>query len=104
MFQFLFFGIIALFGGMLFLNVYFRVKVFKVYKYLVQNKVQFGWSHFFHEDRLSHEIIAKYPQHETEIRTFVRLIRRSVTMASILIFLILCLGYLLMKYGFINSL
>ena len=98
MFNFLFFAIIAVFAAMLFLNIYFRVKVFKVYKYLVQNRVEFGLSHFLYEDRLNNEILVKYPQHQDEIRTFVRLIRRSVTMASILIFLILALGYLLMKF------
>ena len=98
MFQMLFFLIIGSFAAMLFLNIYFRVKVFKVYKYLVQNKVEFGLTHFLYDQKLNEEIISRYPSHEAEIRTFVRLIRRSITMATILIFLILGLGYLLMKF------
>lgn len=98
MFNFLFFAIIAVFVGMLFLNIYFRVKVFKVYKYLVQNKVEFGVTHFLNEEKMEQEVISRYPQHEEQIRKFVALIRRSVTMASILIVLILSIGYLLMKF------
>jgi len=44
------------------------------------------------------EVISRYPQHESQIREFVGLIRRSVTMASILIVLILMIGYTLMKF------
>jgi len=98
MFSFLFFAIIAVFLGLLFLNIYFRVKVFKVYKYLVQNKVQFGINHFLNDEKMEAEVIAVYPTHETQIREFVALIRRSITMASILIVLILAIGYLLMKF------
>lgn len=98
MFNFLFFAIIAVFIAMLFLNIFFRVKVFGVYKYLVQNKVEFGVSHFLHEEKMESEVISRYPQHEEQIRKFVTLIRRSVTMASVLIVLILSIGYLLMKF------
>jgi len=97
-FSFLFFAIIAVFVAMLFLNIYFRVKVFKVYKYLVQNRVDFGVSHFLSEEKMEKEVISRYPQHESQIREFVGLIRRSVTMASILIVLILMIGYTLMKF------
>ena len=83
---------------MLFLNIYFRVKVFKVYKYLVQNRIEFGVGHFLSDQRMKDEVISRYPQHEEQIRLFVRLIRRSVTMASILIVLILMIGYTLMKF------
>ena len=98
MFHILFFGIIGLFAAMLFLNIFFRVKVLKYYKYLVQNNVEFGLTHFLHEEKMNNEILIKYPEHRTEILAFVTLIRRSVTMASILIALILAFGYLLMKF------
>jgi len=97
-YNFLFFGIIAVFVAMLFLNIYFRVKVFKVYKYLVQNRVEFGVKHFLSDEKMDAEVISRYPRHEEQIRTFVHLIRRSVTMASILIVLILMIGYILMKF------
>ena len=98
MYSIFFFAIIAVFVAMLFLNIYFRVKVFKVYKYLVQNEVDFGVSHFLSDEKMEAEVISRYPQHEGQIRLFVALIRRSITMASILIVLILAIGYVLMKF------
>ena len=93
----LFFGIIGIFILLLLLNIYFRVKVLKSYRYLVKNRVQFTLSHFLDEKKMRSEILNRYPQHEVEILNFVRLIRRSVTMASILLAIILVFGYTLMK-------
>ena len=98
MYDILFFAIIGIFGGLLFLNIFFRVKVFKYYKYLVQNRVEFGFAHFFNEDKMQLEVLDRYPQHEEQILSFVRLIRRSITMASILIVVITLFGYLLMRF------
>ena len=36
--------VLGLFAAMLFVNVYFRVRVLKTYKILVQNEVEFGAS------------------------------------------------------------
>ena len=90
--------IIAVFAAMLFLNLFFRVKVMKLYRYLVQNRVDFSTKHFFDDEKLQREIVEKYPQHESQIKQFVGLIRRSITMASILIVIIFLLGYTLMKF------
>ena len=51
-------------------------------KYLVQNRIEFGLTHFLYDEKLNDEIISRYPRHEEQIRTFVRLIRRSITMNS----------------------
>ncbi len=93
----LFFLIIGAFGVLVFLNVYFRLKVLKHYKYLVRNEVQFGFKHFFDEQSMQKEILSRYPQHETEIRAFVKLIKKSVLYASFLLALIMLIGYLLMR-------
>ncbi len=98
MYQFLIFLIIALFLGMLFLNVYFRVKVFKVYKILVQNRVQFGAEHLFNTQKMETEVISKHPALRTEIETFVSHIRYSMSMATVLITLITLFGAVLMYY------
>ncbi len=98
MFQLFYILIIAIFVAMLFVNLFFRVKIFKVYKYLVQNKVEFSVSQFLNETRMEAEVISRYPQHEEQIRRFVSLIKRSVQLASVLVLLILALGYLLMKF------
>jgi len=90
--------VIALFIAMLFLNIYFRVKVFKVYKVLVQNKVQFDASHFFSKEKMEKEVISKYPQHRDDIEIFVRHMRYSINMATVLIALITLFGAVLMYY------
>lgn len=98
MFLLLFIIVIALFIAMLFLNVYFRVKVFKVYKRLVDNRVEFGAAHLFNDEKMQQEVLSVYPEHEADIRTFVNYMRYSIKMATVLIFLITMLGALLMYY------
>ena len=91
------YGIIASFIGMLFINIFFRVRVFKSYKYLVQNKVDFKVSDLLNEKRLKEEVIPSYPAHEKEILSFSRNIKYSVLMAIGLIALILLFGFFLLK-------
>lgn len=90
--------VIGLFVAMLFLNIYFRVKVFKSYKVLVQNEVEFGAGHFMSKKRMREEIYPKYPHMKEEIDTFVRHITYSVRMATVLIFLITLFGGILMYF------
>jgi hypothetical protein len=96
MVNFLLFLIIAMFCGVLFLNVYFRVKVLKLYKTLVQNKVEFKPIHFLNKERLEEEILPKYPAHREDILTFIGHIRFSVSLASVLITLITAFAAVLM--------
>ena len=90
--------VIGLFIAMLFLNIYFRVKVFKVYKILVQNKVEFGASHIFNDEKMAREIFPRYPQQIDNIKTFTRHIRYSIKMATVLTTLITLFGAILMYY------
>jgi len=95
---FLLFLVIGAFAAMLFLNIYFRVKVFKVYKVLVQNKVEFGAAHLFNPRKMEEEIYPKYPEMRQEIESFVRHIRYSMNMATVLLALITLFGGILMYY------
>lgn len=90
--------VIGLFVAMLFVNLYFRAKVLKVYGVLVRNRVEFGAAHIFSRQRLEAEILPKYPQFRTEIETFIRHMRYSIQMASVLIALITAFGAILMWY------
>ncbi|MGB1216295.1 MAG: hypothetical protein ACPG5P_00380 [Saprospiraceae bacterium] len=90
--------VILLFVGMLFLNIYFRVKVMKSYKYLVQNEVDMGTVHFFDTKRMESEILPKYPEHADEIQYFVGNIRKSIRMGTVLLSLITVFGGILMYY------
>lgn len=98
MFELLIFIIISLFVGMLFLNIYFRIKVLKAYKVLVQNQVEFKAMHLFNSKKMKEEVIPHYPQLETEILTFSSHIQYSIKMATVLIILITLFGAVLMYY------
>ncbi len=88
--------IIALFAAILILNLYFRIKVLKHYKYLVKNRVQFRTRDIFNSEFMESEVCAKYPKHADQIRKFVRYIRFSVRMAISLVVLIAIFGAILM--------
>ena len=90
--------VIGLFVAMLFVNVYFRVRVLKVYKILVQNEVEFGAKHIFNKERMEADIIPKYPNQKENIELFVRHMQYSIRMATVLIFLITLFGAILMYY------
>lgn len=90
--------IAGLFIALLFLNLYFRAKVFKVYGVLVRNRVEFGAAHIFNRKKLEEEILPRYPQFRQEIETFIRHMRYSIRMATVLLVLITAFGAVLMWY------
>ena len=90
--------IIGLFVAMLFVNVYFRVKVMKSYKVLVQNRVEFETKHLLNPQKMKEEVLPKYPKFSTEIETFSNHIRYSIKMATVLIVLITLFGPVLMYF------
>jgi hypothetical protein len=90
--------VLALFAAMVFLNVYFRVKVLKTYKILVQRRVEFGAAHLFNQQKMEQEIFPRYPESRKEIEIFVRHIRYSIRMATVLIALITLFGGILMYF------
>ncbi len=90
--------VIGLFAAMLFLNVYFRARVLKVYKRLVQERVEFGAAHLFNKTKMEEEIYPRYPHMREDIDTFVRHMQYSIRMATVLIALITLFGAVLMYY------
>lgn len=90
--------VLGLFAAMLFLNVYFRVKVLKTYKVLVQNEVEFSPAHVFNKKKMETEVFPKYPHVQEEIQTFVNHMQYSIRMATVLIALITLFGAILMYY------
>ena len=91
--------VIGLFVAMLFVNIYFRVKVMKSYKVLVQNRVEFGAGHVFSDKKMKEEILPQYPHLTVEIQTFANHLRYSIKMATVLLVLITMFGAILMYYG-----
>lgn len=98
MYTVLIFFVIGLFAAMLFVNVYFRVKVFKAYKKLVQARVDFSTAHIFNRKKMEAEIVPRYPEHAEDIRIFTSHLRYSINMASVLIALITLFGAILMYF------
>lgn len=90
--------VISLFVAMLFLNIYFRVNVFKQYKYLVQNNIEFTTKDILNRQKMEEEVLPKYPGHEEQILGFSDNLRKSVKMATVLITLITLFGAILMYY------
>lgn len=87
--------IIGIFLALLFLNIYFRVKVFKVYKKLVQNKIEFDSSHIFNTLKMEKEVLSKYPTFRNDILSFSGHIKKSLSIAVILVLLITIMGFIL---------
>ena len=94
----LMFFVVAVFLALLFVNLYFRYKVLKSYRILIQNRVEFEAKWVLNEKRMETEVIPNHPQMANEIRDFSKHIRYSLKIASILITLITILGAILMYY------
>ncbi|MCB0585000.1 MAG: hypothetical protein KDD06_06725 [Phaeodactylibacter sp.] len=90
--------VIGLFVAMLFLNIYFRVKVLRTYRKLVDNRVEFGAAHLFNREKMEAEIMPQYPHMRREIEDFVNHIQYSIRMATVLIALITLFGGILMYF------
>ena len=91
----LIFLIIGIFIALLFLNIYFRVKVIKLYKTLVQNRIEFDSSHIFNNQKMETEILPKYPKFRNEIVGFAGHIKKSLSIAVVLVLLITVMGFIL---------
>jgi hypothetical protein len=90
--------IIALFLGMLFINLYFRAKVLRAYRVLVQTEVDFTASQILSQRRMEEEVVPAYPEQAAAIRDFSNYLRRSIRMATVLLALITLFGGVLMWY------
>jgi len=90
--------VILSFAGMLFVNIYFRVKVLKVYQKMRREnlKMDLKAAHLFDRNRLESEILEVNPEHRNDIEIFVHNIRYSIRMATVLIALITLFGGILL--------
>ncbi len=90
--------VIGLFVAMLFLNLYFRVRVLRSYRVLVAHRVEFKASHVFNSEKMEAEILPQYPHLRSEIKTFASHLRYSIRMATLLLTLITLFGGILMYF------
>lgn len=89
--------VIGLFVAILFLNVFFRVQIFKIYKRLVDNEVEFEPKHVFNTKKMQEEVIPKYPDQEQDILDFSKKVKQSIHIATVLLLLIILVGRLISK-------
>lgn len=81
-----------MFVGLFLINLYFRAKVLKSYKYLVQNDIKFGAKDVLRKAKMEQDILPRYPKHKNEILNFVGLMRKSILLSLLLITLIAIVG------------
>lgn len=84
------------FAGFFLLNVYFRVRIFKHYRVLITQRVDFRASDIFSDERMT-AVIDKYPHAEHAIRQYCINMRRTVRMASVFVSLVIVLGIVLLR-------
>ncbi|OAV43281.1 hypothetical protein [Lewinella sp. 4G2] len=89
-----------LFVAMLAVNIYFRAKVLRAYRLLVQGRVDFTPAQIFSTARVEDEIVPNYPGQEQPIRDFSRYLQLSIKMTTVLMALITAFGGILMWYRF----
>ncbi|MGB0985038.1 MAG: hypothetical protein ACPG19_13395 [Saprospiraceae bacterium] len=87
--------VIGMFICIFALNFYFRMRVFKAYKYLVQNEIEFNTTDIFSKKKIE-EIVIRYPKHADGIHDFMDNIRRSVQLATVFTTLITAFAAILM--------
>ncbi len=87
--------IIGIFISLLFLNLYFRIKVLGLYKILVRERIEFNARHFFNKERMEHEVLKRYPGFRNEIIQFTSQIKLSILIAVLLVILITIAGLIL---------
>jgi uncharacterized radical SAM superfamily protein len=87
--------IAGLFIALLFLNIFFRVKVIKVYKNLIKNRVEFNSMDIFKPESSMKEVYSKFPASVSDIKSFIHYIRLSVGIAILIVLCITLLGLVL---------
>ena len=84
--------IISMFVGLFLINILFRAKVMKSYKYLIKNDIRFSVKDVLSKSRMENDILPLYPKHREEITNFVHLMRTSLLLSFGVIVLILGLA------------
>ncbi len=84
--------ITALFFGLLFLNLYFRISLLGKFKKLVESGVNLKFAHVLNKERLSKEIYPRYPKQRESIDQFVKQARLSLKLAVIIVLAMIVIG------------
>ncbi len=91
--------IAGIFVALLFVNIYFRMKVLKHYRVLRKNKVEFPAYYILKEAEMERDVLHHYPGFEENIRTFCNHIRHSIKIAMAIVVFISILGGIIVYYN-----
>lgn len=80
-----------MFVGLFVINIYFRAKVMKAYKYLIQNNIKFSATDILSKSKMENNVLPRYPKHKAEIQNFVDLMKRSLLLSLGVVILILAI-------------
>lgn len=89
MLPFIFLGLA---GAMVFVNIYFRLKVLRLYKQLLKHGIGIKPGQLIYKKRMEHELLAVYPAQETVILELRKQIIRSLSLALLLWVAVLGVG------------
>lgn len=89
------FLIIGLALALLFVNIYFRNKIIKVYKVLEKNRVQFKMTDLFNKKKLEENVLSKYPKSRQDVIDFASHMKNSLLIASLIVVTITIVGLIL---------
>ena len=79
------------------LNIWLRVRVYKVYNRLARAKIDFTPKQMMNKELLKTEVIPHYPNHEKDILLMSKAVQMTMYLASIMLVFILFLGWYLMR-------
>ncbi len=94
----LYFLVVGLVAALLVVNIFFRARLLKLYRILVNARVDFEAKHIFNKSLMEEEIITKHPNMAKELRSFSQQIRNSIYIAAAIVLLITILGAVLSNY------
>lgn len=91
MMPFIFAGLV---GAMIFVNIYFRLKVIRIYKALIQSGISVSPGQLLSRTKMENELISKYPRHRELLLDLRKQIIRSLALAATLWLVVLAIGLL----------
>ena len=86
----------VLFAGFFALNVYFRLRIFKHYRVLIQHRIEFGTAEIFSDEKMR-GVIARHPMQRDAITKFCMNMRLTMWMATVFVILVIILGFVLLR-------
>ncbi|MBK8546445.1 MAG: hypothetical protein IPL63_03385 [Saprospiraceae bacterium] len=93
--QVLIYFIAGLFLALLFLNIFFRLKVIRVYKNMIKHRVEVNSVVIFEPESRMKDVFLKFPGSVADIKSFIYYIRLSVGIAVLIVLCITLLGLVL---------